>query len=180
MNRASNCRLLTVACLVFAFASCQQQPPETAPLLLEEPSVSFLRREIGDAIAEYEQADQSLSNSPEEAQESFARAHERLTHINSYYLPLMEARERTYNAYQLCANGDVDRSSSELDLVEQLLLGVAKTQNETARGEIETVLAALEGARLALDDGSARVTREIEALLRGINALLYKGRLVEE
>lgn len=172
--------LLPMICLLAASPACQEQPAETPPLLLEEPSMGFLKREIDDAMNEYDSGLAEPMRDSEEAEDYLSRARDRLDRVNTYYLPLVEARERIYNAYQLRAYGRIDRSRQELDLVEELLAGVAKSQNDNAAREMEASLAVLESARVALEEHESEALREMQALIRELNASLYKGRIVVE
>jgi hypothetical protein len=172
--------LLPTICLLAGLPACQEQPAETPPLLLEEPSMGFLKREIDDAMAEYDRGLAEPARDSEEVEAYLSRARDRLNRVNTYYLPLVEARERTYNAYQLRAYGRIDRSRQELGLVEELLTGVAKSQNDNAAREMEASLAVLESARVSLDGREAEALAKMETLIRELNASLYKGRIVVE
>jgi hypothetical protein len=101
-----------------------------------------------------------------------------LDHLLRYYLPLLDARERSYNAYRHFYLGETDQTLRELDEIEALLLGVSELDDGRLLDEMQDPLEKVEDARAALRVGSGQAADDLEALATTLNFLVLKGELV--
>ncbi len=163
--------------LVCGLGGCRAKKEGAAAPFLEETSTTFLATEAGDALTYLQDAKQQLPDHPADAAQSLDRVEKSLSRLLGYYLPLLEARERAHNAYRFYNLGERDSAARELDLIEEKLLGVAKSQGETVALEIKEPLETLEGARVAMTGAPEEVPATLEALARRLNQMLEKGRI---
>ena len=102
----------------------------------------------------------------------------RLDHLLTYYLPVLDARERAYNAYRHYQLGRSRETERELDEVEAILMEIAETEHSHLLRAMEEPLETLEDARAALHVAPDEATRELRTLSIRLNNLLLRGGLV--
>ena len=96
----------------------------------------------------------------------------------TYYLPVLDARERTYNAYRHYQLGKTRETERELDQVETILMKIAETGDGHLLRAMEEPLETLEDARAALHVDSEEATKALRTLAIRLNFLLVRGGLV--
>ncbi len=172
-------RLTITGCglAMLVFIGCGRAPRGWTPVL-EEISTGFLKTETEAVASRVRAARGHLSSSPENAAAELAAAEAGLDHLLTYYLPLLEARERAYNAYRHYFLGDTAQTARELDEVERILITVGEGGNAHLLGEMEEPLEHLEDARAALGSDSDAASQALRALATRLNFLLVKGGLV--
>ena len=166
----------TVA-LCLSLTGCRNQSQPWVPVL-EETSTVALKAEAEAAIAEVEAAQKALVTAPDEAAFSLEKAHLSLGRLLDYYLPVLEARERAYNAYRHYALGERHLTLKELDQVERILVGVAQGDHGHLLREMEDPLEEIEVARVALEANPDEARQALESLARRVNFLLLKAEMV--
>ena len=156
---------------------CSRAPEGWAPVL-EETSTGFLSTETEAVASRIRLAKTHLPANPEKAATELALAEDALEHLLTYYLPLLEARERAYNAYRHYWLGRSRQTAHELAEVETILIAIAESGHGDLLRAMEEPLERLEDARAALDADTAEAARALQALATRLNSLLVKGRLV--
>lgn len=160
---------------VLALAACERR---ASPPVQQEPLASALRDVAGPALEDLRAARRALAEqTPSSAEASLASADRRLSELVDYYVPLLDASERAYRALRFY-EVDPDRVSSELDRVEELLDGVARTRGNVVESELEEPLALAADARAAMDSGSPQAEEHLRDLARRISFLIVKGELI--
>lgn len=156
---------------------CGSAPDGWTPVM-EETSTTFLRTETQAVASEISQAKADLLADPEKAAKELAAAEDRLDHLLTYYLPLLEAREYAYNAYRHHILGDSAQTARELAHVESILIAVAESGHGHLLREMEEPLEALEDARVELRADGREAAKSLKYLATRLNFLLLKGGLV--
>lgn len=164
--------------LLVTFVSCNGSPEGWSPVF-EQTSTGFLQTETENVAARVAEARAALDTEPEKASSALAQAEDSLQHLLTYYLPLLEARERSYNAYRHFILDETARTEAELDRVEAILLKVA----EGGHGghllrELQEPLERLEDARASLDVDADEASQALISLATELNFFLLKGGLV--
>lgn len=163
--------------LLASLAACGRAPEGWTPVL-EESSAPFLRAETERAAAQVDLATDKLATDPEVATLALAEARDALDHLLDYYIPLLEARSRAYNAYRHFRLEEPAHAGAELDQIETILLGVAAGDHGHLEREMEEPLKTVELARAALEGDPSRAGEALETLATRLNFLLLKGGLV--
>ena len=162
---------------LLALAGCNREPAGWTPVL-EETSTTFLKTETEEVASRVRLAQADLPANPEKAAAELAKAEVGLDHLLTYYLPLLDARERAYNAYRHYQLGKTKETQRELDAVETILMAVAESGHSPMQlRAMEEPLETLEDARVALDVDSDEATGALRTLATRLNFLLLKGRL---
>jgi hypothetical protein len=172
-------RLAMTGCALAAMANvgCSREPESWIPVL-EESSTAFLKTETEAVASRVRSARSQLPVNPEDAAADLAAAEDGLDHLLTYYLPLLEARERAYNAYRHFYLGKAEETARELDEVEAILMTVAEAGPGHPLRAMEEPLERLEDARVALGVDTGEAAEALQALANRLNYLLLKGRLV--
>lgn len=155
---------------------CQREPEGWTPVL-EQTSTAFLQSHTQNALDEVRNARRLLPTEPERAIEPLDEASAVLDELLGFYLPILEARELTYNAYRELYLGRPDDSERALDDVESILREVAKRDPRYYRA-LETPLEHAEKAKLSLEAGLAEAQQTLNALANELNFMVLKGDLV--
>ena len=171
-------RYVWTACALtlLALAGCRQAPEGWIPVL-EETSTTFLRSATESIAAHVRSARSALPGDPHAASAELIKAESTLDHLLTYYLPLLDARERAYNAYRHHQLGRTAETERELDQIERILIEVAHDGGPLPRAMTEP-LERLEDARAAIEAGTDDAAGALEALALRLNSLLVKGGLV--
>jgi hypothetical protein len=140
----------------------------------EEPTASALKPIASAALDEVLAARGSAETAQRDRHLELAESS--LRKLTEYYLPLLDAKDRAYEAYRLyfLNPGAV---KGELDEIERILTSVVST-----RGQVEaSTLPALEletEARAAMDAGSPTTPKHLHDLARRLSYMLLKGELI--
>jgi len=147
------------------------QPPfevSSTRLLQQEADVAL--RLVGAA-----RADLAGSNGPADERLSGAvRALERLT---VYYLPLLEAKERTYNAHRFLFYGERGRADTELTIVREILDGTVEAGGEPLLELFVPALDLVGEAQAAVRGAPEKAPAILKELAVKLNLMLLKGDL---
>ena len=178
MTRPSRQLTLAGAALtLLALAGCNRAPAGWTPVL-EQTSTAFLKTETEEVASHVRLARAELPTKPAKAAAELAKAEDGLDHLLTYYLPVLDARERAYNAYRHYQLGRTQETNRELEEVETILMGIAETGHGHLLREMEQPLETLEDARAALDVDSDEATEALRTLAARLNFLLLRGGLV--
>ena len=162
---------------LLALAGCNRTPAGWTPVL-EETSTGFLKTETEEVASRVRLAQADLPANPEKAAAELAKAEAGLDRLLTYYLPVLDARERAYNAYRHYQLGSSKETERELDEVEAILMSIAETEHGHLLRAMEEPLETLEDSRAALDVDSDEATRQLRTLAIRLNNLLLRGGLV--
>jgi len=176
-ERTKRTTIAGLGLLMLAIAACNQAPEGWTPVL-EETSTTFLRTETEAVAEEVRSAMSHLPADPESAAANLSAAEDGLDHLLTYYLPLLEARERAYNAYRHFYLGQIDKTARELDEIEKTLITIAESNHGHLLREMEDPLEKLEVARAAIEVDDAEATAALQELATRLTFLLLKGGLV--
>jgi len=146
--------------------------------VLEETSTVFLETETARILSHIEAARDRLGTDPAGAEAELADAQATLEDLRDYYLPILHARERAYNAYRSLYLGDGARVMDELSGIEEILGAVAAEAESGALQELQALGEALADARLAVEAGSEEAGPALESLARRLNQAALKGDLI--
>lgn len=173
-------RRATICCAaaLLALPACQEPRPEGWTPVLEQTSTAFLRQETQGALDRVREARAKLGSEPEEAGEALQAADRHLEQLLLYYLPLLEARERAYNAYRHYLLRETSMTLQELEEIGKILLAVSEKSGGHLLRELEPALEEIETAKVELDVDSERTEEVLVSLARRLNFLLLKGKLV--
>lgn len=165
--------LVTVGALV----ACQaiERP---GPALVMSPAVPFLESEVERALRSLREARHALPAESSDADEALAEAESALVRLQSYYLPLLEARQRASNVRQLVASGELTAAKGELGHIEKTLLNLARSGGEDLGRQVEEPLDLLEAARVAVARSSPDAPARVDDLAERLELMLLKGDLV--
>ena len=146
--------------------------------MLEETSTAFLEAETQRVLERVRAAREGVMVDPAEAEGTLREAETSLEHLVAYYLPLLQARERAYNAYRSYFLGDEGRTAQELAKIEELLEGMAESASGGRLQELQSLAEVLADARLAVESGPEEGRSALEALARALNQAALKGELI--
>jgi hypothetical protein len=172
-------RLAITGCALaaLALAGCRRTPQSWIPVL-EQTSTAFLETETEAVASRVRSAAAHLPAEPESAAADLAAAEQKLDHLLTYYLPLLEAREHSYNAYRHFYLGKTAETERELEEVEKILMETGAAGQGRLLTEMKDPLEHLEDARVALQTDGGETAKALQALATRLNFLLLKGGLV--
>ena len=175
-------RLLTAGALLTTLGGLLACSSVEAPgrAVVISPEVPFLDSQVARALGSVHEARSALPADDERAIEALGDAEAALVRLQSYYLPLLEARQRASNAHQLAADGQVTRAQGELEKIEAILLALARAGGEQAGLQVRDPLDLLEEARVALARNAPEAPDRLEELAARLELMLLKGELVQE
>lgn len=158
---------------------CERAPEGWTPVM-EETSTAFLEAETQRALDHVQQALDHLegTENPAQMENDLREAESTLTHLLDYYLPLVQARERAYNAYRLHFLEDEAAVDRELARIEDILTSMAAKAEGQRLLEIEALAETLGDARMAAAANSGQEEETLETLARNLNQAAIKGDLV--
>jgi hypothetical protein len=168
---------LSATFVLVALVGCAGSPP-TSKAPPELTSTRILDEEAERALADLRHARSEIKSLPKDAEQALAKAEATILRLSTYYLPVLEARGLAYNAYRAHALGDKGLCKSELDRVEEVLLGVVEGLGEPLGQELQGPLETLVDARIALAGAPDQSSDRLEDLLERLNLILVKGELV--
>jgi len=166
----------TLALLSLLAAGCSQRDAGWEPPL-EETSTRVLRTEVDDALRLAREARHDVRSDPDQAAERLDDALRALQRLDEYYLPLVEARERTYNAHRFLYFGEKHRARDEIETVETILDGVAATGGGELQPALKEPLDLVSEAKAAVMATSENAPDLVKSLAIKLNFMALKGRL---
>ena len=146
--------------------------------MLEETSTVFLETETGRALGHVQEALGHLETDPSRLSADLRAAESTLGHLLEYYLPLLQAREKAYNAYRNFFMEDPDGVAEELAGIEDILTAMAEKAEGQPLLEIESLAETLAISHMAAAAGSRQQREALERLARRLNQAALKGDLV--
>jgi chromosome segregation ATPase len=148
------------------------------PASVMSPALPFLSSEVDRALRSLREARGDLTAEGSHAQEALDEAEAALVRLQTYYVPLLEARQRAFNARQLAASGELGTAEGELGHIETTLLTLARSGGEEMGRQVAEPLDLLEEARVALARSSPEAPARLEDLAERLELMLLKGDLV--
>jgi chromosome segregation ATPase len=142
------------------------------------PAVPYLSSEVDRALHSLRDARRDVTAEVPAAREALDEAEAALVRLQAYYLPVLEARQRAFNARLHAVNGELGKAESELGRIEAILLALARSGGEDVGRQIEEPLDLVEEARIALARSSPDAPARLEALAERLELMLFKGDLV--
>lgn len=135
-----------------------------------------LTEETERALRAIAEARRSLREDPDAAEAHLQRTATSLRRMRDYYLPLVDARARAYDARFCQLRGDTRRAARELETVEEIFLAASARDEHVARC-LRQPLVTLIQARSEVARGASAAADRIEQLGREVNLLILKGDL---
>jgi hypothetical protein len=168
---------LFLALLPFSAPGCTRQPEGWTPVL-EETSVDVLQAKTEKVMNHLHIAQTKIEIDPQDAKEALDSAEEELRSISVYYLPVLDARERSYNAYRFYYLREKERAVAELDRIEQTLTSMAENGSPQLVKEIDKPLESLTDARTAIFADPEAAPELLRELATKLNLMFLKIELV--
>jgi hypothetical protein len=168
---------LWLALLWFSASGCVRQPEKWSPVL-EETSVDVLQTKTEKALNHLHVAQEKMQIDPVDAKEALDSAEEDLRSISAYYLPLLDARERSYKAYRFYCLREKKRAVTELDRIEQTLTRMAEDGSPQLVKELDTPLEGIADARTAILADPEAAPELLRELATKLNLMFLKIELV--
>lgn len=144
----------------------------------KETSVHSVGVEVERAASAVEAALSTVATDPHETAEQLRAADRVLRHLLDFYLPLVEAREYSYNALLFFTHGEVERAEDELDGVESRLEAIAESDHGKLLHEMEPPLELLEDSRTAIHADPVEASELLGRLATRLNNMVLKGGLI--
>jgi hypothetical protein len=145
---------------------------------MEETSIVFLETETSRLSGNVETALAHLQADPAQAEAALREASTRLDHLQGYYLPLFQARERAYNAYRYLFLGDNTRCVEELGMIQETFEGMVESVQGGALSELTSLAEMVADARIAALAESEDAGPILESLARKLDLVVLKGSLI--
>jgi hypothetical protein len=166
--------MLVLSVLLGLSVGCKQPHPGWEPPL-EETSTRFLQKEVDEALQLVRDALQESRESGQ-AEDSLRGAVRALSRMSQYYLPLLEARERTYNAHRFFYYGEQLRARAEMETVGTILEGVV-ADGPTLLPVMREALDLVSEAKTAVTANSDEAPELMRMLASKLNYMGLKGKL---
>ena len=174
-------RMLVVSVIlipaILIIGACDRGPEGWTPVL-EETSIVFLETETGRLSGNVQAALAHLRADPAQAEEALREASTRLNHLQGYYLPLFQARERAYNAYRYLFLGDNTRCVEELGMIQETFEGMVESVQGVALSELTSLAEMVADARIAALAEPEEAAPILESLARRLDLVVLKGSLI--
>jgi hypothetical protein len=156
---------------------CDRPPDHWTPVL-EETSTTFLETETNRALDGVQSALADIQTDPGRAEASLEKAETSLLYLRDFYLPLFQARERSYNAYRYFRLGNGVQVDRELELIEETLRSMVDAAGGAPHREIQELAEAVAAARIAARGEPEEAGAALEALARRLEQVVVKGDLL--
>jgi hypothetical protein len=167
---------LILGTLLLVAGGCNQPHPGWEPPL-EETSTRFLQARVEEALQLVRGARGDVRSDPGEVEQQLDGALRTLEQMSKYYLPLLEARERTYDAHRFLYYGETLRARTEIEAVEEILDRVAETGGPALEPVMKEPLDLVSEAKAALLATSDNAPDLIKSLAITLNFMALKGAL---
>jgi len=160
-----------------SLASCER--PRAAGAIVEEPTAAALRDVSASALEKVRSAVQAVdAGAPAgEGLEKLREAETTLRKMTEYYVPLLDAHERSYRAYRLYY-GDPSRVESELERIETILHDLVRNRGSEVEGPVDEALGLVEDVRSSMEAHSPAAAGHLDELARKLSFMLLKGELI--
>jgi len=158
-------------------ASGCKQPHQGWEPPLEETSTRFLQGQVEEALQLVRASRAVVRNNPEQAEQKLDGSVRALERMSRYYLPLLEARERAYDAHRFLYYGELHRASAEIEAVEKILDNVAKEGGPALQPAMQEPLDLVSEAKGAVLASSKDAPDRIKTLAIKLNLMALKGGL---
>lgn len=155
---------------------CKTPHPGWEPPL-EETSTRFLATQVDDALRSLRRARRDVRSKPGDAEGKLDDALRALERMAKYYLPLLEARERTYDAHRFYYYGETRRARAELEAVEEIVDEVAGGGGSPLEAAMKRPLDLVSEAKAAVMAKSDSAPERIKSLAIQLNFMALKGGL---
>jgi hypothetical protein len=141
----------------------------------EEPTAVALQSVAAAALDEVRAARASAETAGRD--HHLERAESSLRKLNEYYLPLLDAKDRAYEAYRLYF---VDRRAvkDELAEIEKILSSIPGVRGRELEASIVPALELATEARAAIDAESPAAPKRLRDLARRLSYMILKGELI--
>jgi hypothetical protein len=176
--RSSSARWSYLTLMMLIVAGACDRPDVNWQPILERSASQAMRSEVERAALTVESAAEIVDSNPDEAAVLLRAADRSLRHLLDYYLPLLEAREYSYNALLFFNLGELDRVEGELDRAESRLIEIAQLGQGRLLREVEPPLEDLEDARAALRADAEATHELLQNLTIHLNNMVVKGGLI--
>jgi hypothetical protein len=177
MKAATNCWRYLALMILWVASACDQPAIDWQPIL-ERSASHALRTEVERAASAVEAAIPIVESNATDADVLLREADRSLRHLLDFYLPLMEAREHSYNALLFFNLGKIDRAEEELNLAESRLKTIARVDHGKLLQEMEPPLEDLEDARAAVRADPVIAHELLQSLTTRLNNMVVKGGLI--
>lgn len=144
---------------------------------VEETSTRLLQQEAEEALQKVDAARMALEKDEEPAAQGLAEASRALERLSRYYLPLLEARERVYNAHRFVYYGETSRAEAEIDRVQRMLNGVVETGGQRLLKVLAPALDLAGEAKAAIRGAPEEAPHLLKDLAVRLNLASLKGEL---
>lgn len=162
-------RVLLAALLLSSCVSREGVP------VSEEPTAVALQPIAADVLDEVLAARRSAETA--ERDRHLELAESGLRKLNEYYLPLLDAKDRAYEAYRLYYLNP-QAIIAELAEIERSLTSIASARGRHVEASIVPALELVAEARAAVDVGSPTAPKHLHDLARRLSYMLLKGELI--
>lgn len=174
--RKGFCSLCFTLLAIFA-VGCAQNPEVWIPVL-EETSTDVLQAKTEKVMNHLHVAQMKIQTDRHDAEEALDSAEEELQRISAYYLPLLDARERSYNAYRFYCLKEKERAANELDRIEKTLMSMAENASPQLVRELEKPLEIITDAKTAVLSDPEDAPELLRELANKLNLMFLKIELV--
>ena len=168
---------LVILGTLLLFAGGCKQPHQGWEPPLEETSTRFLQTQVEKALRFVRSAQDDVRSNPEKVEQRLDGAVRALEGMSRYYLPLLEARERTYDAHRFLYHGERHRARSEIEAVEKILDTVAAAGGTSLQPTMKDPLDLVSEAKAAVIAKSENAPELIKSLAIKLNLMALKGQL---
>jgi hypothetical protein len=169
--------LSTAVAASLGLASCER--PRMAAPIVEEPTASALRDVSASALEHVRAAIPAVqAGAPGgEAVDELRASEATLLKLTEYYVPLLDAHERSYRAYRLYY-AEPSRVESELERIETLLHDVVRDRGSEVEGPVDEALGMVEDVRSSMAAHSPAAAHHLDELARKLSFMLLKAELI--
>jgi hypothetical protein len=168
--------LLILGAILLVSSGCEQphrgwEPP------LENTSTRFLQDQAEEALRFVRTAQDDARSSPGQVGATLDGAVRALERISRFYLPLLEARERAYDAHRFLYFGETHRARTEIEAVEEMLDEVAQAGGPALQPVMKDVLDLVSETKAAVIATSSNAPDLIRSLVIKLNQMALRGAL---
>jgi hypothetical protein len=136
-----------------------------------------LQQEAEEALHLVDTARATLDQGEDQAAERLVEAAQALERLSRYYLPLLEARERVYNAHRFVYYGETGRAEAEIKRVERILNDVVEVGGQRLFKVLTPALDLVGEAKPAIRGAPEEAPHLLRELAVRLNLASLKGEL---
>ena len=175
-TRLSSPLAVALFVVLVGLGGCRQSHEGWEPPV-EETSTRFLQQEAEEALRLVDAAYSDLAGTEGPAKGRLSEAADALRRLTVYYLPLLEARERVYNAHRFFYYGESARADAEIKTVEQILDGVVELGGARLLRVLSPAIDLVGEAQAAIHGAPEEVPQLLRDLAIKLNLATLKGEL---